>query len=246
MKHKKNKLISWLVVLWLPFLLTNAFATIDVTSQIKTVSYQPDQIVMLKGTHFIATSIQFSKQEKISGVYMGDQVAWTYAMNPSTPYLLFVKPTLDKSDTNMTVITNQHVYHFHLISNINKSDDMPVYSLKFDYQKDNHKSSKLKMKKENTIHFHHHKNLMVNKNYTLKGSSSLFPKSVYDDGTFTYFEFPDQAEIPAIFRSEEGHEKLINSESHHNVVIAKCVAKVFILQKNDEKAWVENRNKKVR
>lgn len=239
-----------LCILFVTILAQNAFAKseksemINKEPQIKTIHYQPNQIITLKGTHFIATSLQFAKYEKIIGIYLGDQIAWTYAINPSTPYILFLKPTVDISDTNMTVITNLHVYHFHLLANKNsESDDLPIYSLKFDYEteKQAQKSKLVKLKP-----ISHQYNPVINdhilhSNYSLSGSKSLFPRRVYNDGQFTYFEFSEKAEIPAIFKWEEGHEKLINTQTQANTVIAKCIAKEFVLQKNKENAWAENK-----
>jgi type IV secretion system protein VirB9 len=238
-----------LFILLVTILAQNAFAKseknemINQVPQIKTIHYQPNQIITLKGTHFIATSLQFSKNEKIIGIYIGDQVAWTYAINPSTPYIVFLKPTVDVSDTNMTVITNQHIYHFHLLANKNReSDDLPIYGLKFDYEteKQGLQSNKLKpirsQQHDSVVNDH-----ILHSNYFLSGSKSIFPKRVYDDGRFTYFEFSEKVEIPAIFKWEEGHEKLINTQTQGNTVIAKCIAKEFILQKNEVKAWAENK-----
>lgn len=237
----------FLFILFIMILAQNAFAKsemINQAPQIKTVHYQANQIITLKGTHFIATSLQFAKNEKIIGIYIGDQIAWTYAINPSTPYIVFLKPTVDVSDTNMTVITNQHIYHFHLLANKNsEADDLPIYSLKFDYEteKQEQKSKLVKLKPiphyDPVVNDH-----ILHSNYSLSGSNAIFPRQVYDDGQFTYFQFSEKADIPAIFKWEEGHEKLINTQTQGNTVIAKCLAKEFVLQKNEDKAWAENKD----
>jgi type IV secretion system protein VirB9 len=229
------------------FLAQNVFAKNETTNQepqVKTIQYQSNQIITLKGTHFIATSLQFSKNEKIKGIYIGDQIAWTYAINPSTPYIVFLKPTVDISDTNMTVITNQHLYHFHLLANKNReSEDLAIYSLKFDYTTEK-KDQKSKLLKLNPVRSRQCDSVVndqiINSSYFLSGSKSILPRHVYDDGRFTYFEFSDNADIPAIFKWEDDHEKLINTQIQGNTVIAKCTAKKFVLQKNEEKAWAEN------
>lgn len=209
--------------------------------QIQTIKYRVDQITTLHGTHFVATSLQFSRNEKILGIYIGDQIAWTYAINPSAPYILFIKPTLDTSDTNMTVVTNQHIYHFHLLANRNRIDNSPLFNLKFDYKTDE-KSNKAKTSHhKSNINFLYDNKYALNTNYLLNGSVSLFPEQIYDDGTFTYFKFSDNAEVPIIFKWEEGHEKLINTTVQGNFVIAKCTAQVFKLQKNNIEAWVEKK-----
>lgn len=217
----------------------------EMALQIKVIDYHPNQVTCLIGTHFIATSIQFAKQEKILGVYIGDMVAWTYAINPSVPYILFIKPTLDISDTNMSVITNQHQYHFHLVANKNTaSKSSVVYNLQFHYEtpatknlKQNKDSARVANQSMNST-----EKSPVNCHYFLSGSKKTTPITVYDDGKFTYFEFSPTDKYPAIFEWENGHEKLVNTQTQGTTVIAKCIASTFLLVKDDEKVWVENKN----
>lgn len=245
-KLLKNIFVWFLLIALCASIVANAYASarVDHDPQIKLIDYHPNHVVTLVGTHFVATSVQFAKSEKIIGVYIGDQIAWTYAINSSIPYLLFLKPTLDISDTNMTVVTNQHIYHFHLLANENtESRNSAVYNLQFHYDyeakkkvnnKSSAKSSSCKERGDGQSFVHTH--------YFLNGSASLFPQHVYDDGRFTYFEFSDQTAFPAVFVYENGHEKITNTQIKSNTLIAKCTAKVFLLVKNDEKVWVENKN----
>ncbi len=216
----------------------------ETAPQIKVISYHTNQVVSLEGTHFIATSIQFSRQEKILGVYVGDMVAWTYAINPSIPYILFLKPTLDVSDTNMSVITNQHLYHFHLVANKNtESKSSAIYNLQFHYETE--KAKILNHHKETNGSVYQSRldaNFQIHSHYSLSGSNKNTPLRVFDDGKFTYFEFSPTDKYPAIFEWENGREKLVNTQTQGTTVIAKCIATTFVLIKDGEKVWVENKN----
>lgn len=242
--------IGCFISLWSQVLLAHDLHTKEIKEeiapQIKVINYHPNQVVSLEGTHFIATSIQFFRQEKIIGVYVGDMVAWTYAINPSIPYILFLKPTLDVSDTNMSVITNQHLYHFHLVANKNTASKSPaIYNLQFHYENPE-KLKTLNHNKETNASVYQSRqdaeNFQIHSHYFSSGSKKITPLRVFDDGKFTYFEFLPTDKYPAIFEWENGHEKLVNTQTQGTTIIAKCIASTFLLVKDDEKVWVENKN----
>lgn len=242
--------IGCFIGLWSQTLLAQSLSTKAVKEetapQIKVISYHPNQVISLEGRHFIATSIQFAKQEKIIGVYIGDMVAWTYAINPSTPYILFLKPTLDVSDTNMSVITNQHMYHFHLVANKNTaSKSSAIYNLQFHYEPPEKIKTLNHHKEANGSVYqsrHDTENFQIHTHYSSVGSKEITPLRIFDDGKFTYFEFLPTDKYPAIFEWENSHEKLVNTQTQGTTIIAKCIASTFLLVKDDEKVWVENKN----
>jgi len=82
--------------------------------RISIVAYDPNNVVQINGTTFTATQIIFSDSESIQEVQNGDLGAWTSSINKNLPNMIFIKPTTDHSETNMTIVTNQHTYYFHL------------------------------------------------------------------------------------------------------------------------------------
>src|SRR3990167_5615295 len=131
---KKN-----LSILTLSFMLTtNTFATIQplrlaTDARIEVVAYSAYNVVPIYGTTFTTTQLIFNKDEFIENIQNGDLAAWTVSVDKNIAYMLFIKPTVYNSNTNMTVVTNKHIYYFHLMT-VNKSNHAkPTYAIKFVY-----------------------------------------------------------------------------------------------------------------
>lgn len=183
-------------------------------NRMKVVSYNPQDVVTINGNHLVETAIQFNPNESITGVYIGDQIAWTYAINKAQPSVLFIKPTLDTSDTNMTVMTNKNVYQFHLMT---KSSDSPsssnvTYSVTFKYPEEEQKKIELQLAAQRAIVSTKPVNpASWNWNYSFTGSKENAPIHAFDDGKFTYFEFKDNTDTPAIFLVDANrNESVVN------------------------------------
>ena len=82
--------------------------------RIKKVLFQENNVVPIHGMTFTTTQIQFGGNERVLDIEGGDSTAWMVTYHQELPNMLFVKPTIFNSSTNMTVITNQHSYYFHL------------------------------------------------------------------------------------------------------------------------------------
>ena len=102
--------------------------------RIENVAYQENNVVQINGHTFTSTQLVFGKDERVLDVEGGDRDGWIVTYQKNIPNMLFLKPTTLGSDSNMTVVTNRHIYYFHVISN--KSIDRPApatYALKFVY-----------------------------------------------------------------------------------------------------------------
>src|SRR3990167_4816648 len=80
--------------------------------RIKHVLYQDNSVVPIHGMTFTTTQIQFGIKEIVLDIEGGDSSAWMVTYHPELANTIFVKPTALASNTNLTVITNQHVYYF--------------------------------------------------------------------------------------------------------------------------------------
>lgn len=74
-----------------------------------------------------------------------------------------------------------------------------------------------------------------NDNYTLQvvaESVDIRPREAFDDGRFTYLKFPNNQEIPAIFRSTPGtnDEVLVNSHRDGDFIVLHAVAPLWNLR----------------
>jgi type IV secretion system protein VirB9 len=71
----------------------------------------------------------------------------------------------------------------------------------------------------------------VNDAYTATGSSQVQPSRIFDDGTATYFEWPKDKSLPAIFAiSEDGSESLVNTNVRGDYVVVDQIATRFRLR----------------
>lgn len=194
--------------------------------RIKNVMYQDNNVVPLHGMTFTTTQIQFAEHERVLDIEGGDTAAWMVTYHPELPNIVFVKPTLLDSSTNMTVITNQHAYYFHLTSNkkIEKHPQQQTYALKFSYPQLIAKQ----MKKPTVIT----SPKVLNTAYRFGGSPQLVPLHVFDDGQFTYFELSTNGAVPAIFAVEDksGKESTVNTRRQGKYLVVQRIAPQFTLR----------------
>lgn len=197
-------------------------------ARIKKVFYQENNVIPIHGMTFTTTQIQFGNNEKILDIEGGDSAAWMVTYHQELPNMLFIKPTIFDSDTNMTVITNQHSYYFHLTSNrkLEPNPSQNTYALKFDYQPiikhikttaPKHKATKTKK---------------LNTDYRFSGCPQLVPLHVFDDGQFTYFELSTNGAVPAIFAVDDksGKESTVNTRRFGKYIVVQRIAPQFTLR----------------
>lgn len=198
-------------------------------SRIKKVLYQDNNVVPIQGMTFTTTQIQFDDNEQVLDIEGGDSAAWMVTYHPELPNMLFVKPTLFNSNTNMTVITNRHAYYFHLTSNkkLEKNQNQSIYALKFVYPTPVKSLIKSKVSPSTVS-----QPKVVNAAYRFSGSPRLVPLHVFDDGQFTYFEFSTSGALPAIFAVDDksGKEATVNTRHLGKYLVVQRLAPQFTLK----------------
>lgn len=200
-------------------------------SRIKEVRYRDNDVIPIHGKTFTITQIQFSPNEEVLDIEGGDTAAWMVTYHPELSNMVFVKPTLFNSTTNMTIITNKHAYYFHLSSNkkleIQAKDQ--TYALKLTYYEEEKKpqpQAKVPVNKAPATP------RVVNASYRFSGSPQLLPLHVFDDGKFTYFELNTHGGAPAIFAVDEanGKESTVNTRREGKYLIVQRLAPQFTLR----------------
>lgn len=214
-------------------------------NRVKVVAYDPDNIVRLVGSHLVATGIRFSSKESIISIVNGDPIAWTTSVNKVTPYILYIKPILPSSDTNMTVITDKRTYQFHLVTTPNDtaSSNGVIYMLTFKYPEE----EKAKMEQElsslqktfagnnlgDPIHW--------NYDYSFYGSTKLAPIQAVDNGTYTVFKFRRNEPVPAIFAVDgQQNESLLNFRVQGDYVFVQGVRHQYTMRNGSDVTTVYN------
>ena len=73
--------------------------------------------------------------------------------------------------------------------------------------------------------------------------TNFTPSSVWDDGTFTYFRFPRNAPVPAIFQHNNGRERTVNStQVEDGVLRVSGVGREWVLRLGDEIVCIQSTN----
>ncbi len=193
--------------------------------RIRTVFYNPDQVVTLKGYFGYQMMIEFGEGERIENVSIGDGVAWQVTPNKKAS-LLFLKPIENAGPTNMTVVTDRRRYAFELRSKARGGTTAPdlAYIVRFLYPPDPLPPAVAVVtppappERRNT-------------RYTYTGSRASLPSLVFDDGHFTYFQWPENVSVPALFViGPDGGESLINYSVRDGYQVVEQTAPKFILR----------------
>jgi type IV secretion system protein VirB9 len=217
-------------------------------ARIKHVTYQDNNVVNFRARTFTDTQMLFGKDEKIIDIEGGDTAAWMVTFNSTLPNMVFIKPTILDSNTNLTIVTNKHSYYFHVTSNktLEPESGQQTYAIKFIYPEEEAarlKANALKAQKTQREVINPVKNPEAyNWSYRFSGSSQLTPLHVFDDGTFTYFEMGKNQAVPAIFAvdDKQGKEAVVNTRREGIYLVVQRIAPQFTLRNGGIVASVFN------
>lgn len=206
--------------------------------RIKMVAYQENNVVPVNGITFTSTQIIFAKDEYVIDVEGGDTAGWMVTNPNNLPNMIFVKPTILGSDSNMTVVTNKHNYYFHVKSNesLTKNANRQTYAIKFTYPEEDRAKLNARLKsqakRKEAVLNQKREPKAYNWNYSFSGSKRIMPLHVFDDGTFTYFELRKNQPVPAVFivDNKQGHESVVNTRQQGDYLVVQRTAPQFTLR----------------
>ena len=201
--------------------------------RIRTLAYAPDQIVQILGKSGIQSTIEFSPDERIENVAVGDSSAWQITPNRRAS-LLFVKPLAARSRTNMTVVTDRRTYMFDLVAGDKRTS--AVYALKFSYPNDKPAEAIQSAPQAaaaaapveqpatmtaDKLHF----------DWNRKGNSKLLPNRVFDDGASLYLAWTKETPLPAILTvSEDRKEGPVNFRMSGEYIVVSPIPANLVLR----------------
>lgn len=213
---------------------------IAVDKRLRTFVYDPNEVYKFVGHYRYQSSIEFSPDEEIATVSMGDSLAWQVSPQGNR---IFLKPIEPDATTNMTVITSKRIYHFELYGEEAEGirDEEMVFAARFHYP-DAANSDLKRFSINKDMPDIEEEAEKYNFNYSVSGSEYITPLKVFDDGEFTYFEFKDKnAEIPAFFVvHSDKKEAVINYRMTGPYVVVERVSSVFTLRHGPDIACVFN------
>ena len=206
--------------------------------RIKVVAFDPNNVVPVHANTFTSTQLIFSKNEYIKDIQNGDLDAWTASVQKGLGNMVFIKPTILGSNTNMTVVTNLHTYYFHLMSNKKTNDNAMdnVYAIRFSYPRQAQANLRATLKynaQQKRALLNAHRNPQdYNWSYSFNGSRSIVPLHIFDDGKFTYMQLRSDQSVPAVFavHTKAGDESVVNFRRQGQYLVIQQVAPQFTLR----------------
>ena len=202
-------------------------------------TYRNNEIYTVVGTYGFQTTVEFSSEESVETVSIGDSVAWQVV---PAGHRVFLKPQEPNAVTNMTVVTSQRSYYFDLSARKNRDPAGVTYLLRFTYPegaptvvtaKPQAPPPTAPAKKPTDYNF----------DYSTKGARDIAPVRVFDDGEFTYMQFASLADLPAVFLvDKDKQESVVNYRIEGPYVVIERIGRQFSLRHGNEVACVYNRS----
>ena len=209
-----------------------------VDPRIRTVAYDPDEVVRLQGWFGYQMMIEFAPDERIENVSIGDALGWQVTPNKKAN-LLFLKPIDRTAATNMTVVTDKRRYAFELTVAPDRARQAEMaYVIRFRYPQagpttvvDLPPPPVEPVLPPETWNFA----------YTITGSKASAPATVFDDGKSTYFAWQPTSATPGIFAiGADGKESLVNYAVKGRYTVVDQLAPRFMLRSGKEVTTVTN------
>jgi type IV secretion system protein VirB9 len=216
-----------------------------VDSRVREIAYNPDDVIRLPGYVGYQIHLEFAPGEEFVNLAAGDMGGLEIG---SEHQHLMIKPKQPKVNTNLTVITSQHVYQFDYNAVRKVPDpriDEVIYSLRFTYplQAAAAAAAAQQQAKVDAALRAAPSIRSRNTKYWFCGDRRLRPLAAFDDGVQTHLVFAPTTELPAIFvKSEEGAESLVNVTVEAAELVVHRLASRFILRRGPIVGCVENRS----
>lgn len=220
-------------------------------SRVRTVPYNPMNVVRVIGGTLSSTEIMFSRSETITQVAIGDSDAW---LAQPAGNLLFLKPTEVRAPTNAQVVTKQadgsvRSYQFELVAHAATNDqpaDGAQFAITFTYPEDAQQSASKREAEMQERLAQERLALGVldgprNWRYVGRGSTAIEPAEVSDNGHLTAFRFPGNMTLPAIYSAAaDGQETIAPYTVQGDLVIVQTTAWMFRLRLGNEVLCIFN------
>lgn len=203
--------------------------------RIRTVAYDPDQVVRLTGYFGIQTMLEFAPDERIENVSIGDAMGWQVTPNKKAN-LLFLKPLDRTAATNMTVVTDRRRYVFELVVAGPKASAKDLaYVVRLLVP------APAPVTVIRPTPAPPAAPVVRNSAYAVKGDAVIQPTRVFDDGVATYFGWPARADLPAVFVvGVDGVEGLANAVVRDGYLVVDQLAPRFVLRSGKSSLTVTN------
>ena len=222
-------------------------------SRIQYVEYDTDNVVKIRAKVGYTVTVQLDPSESAEQgvVVSGNKQGW--AMETKGNNLIF-KPAAEKGlNTNLTVITNKRTYVFDLAMagcsyyKGKKVCSPPTYLLRFTYPEEKSKADLIKARQQaRALQLRLKYGLdgaktPLNYVYYGKGDKKIAPTAVWDDNNFTYIQYADNRDLPAVFKiNPDGSEMLVNTRTEDDTLVIHETAEQFVLRLGNSVLAIRN------
>ena len=209
-----------------------------VDPRIRTIVYNPREVVTITGQLGYQMVMSFGPSERIENISVGDSLGWQVTPNKKAD-LLFLKPIDRLPSTNMTIVTNLRRYNFELLAVPASTRRAQTYDIRFVYPNEELAAASLAVPETPVSDAAAPDSW--NFAYSYAGSKLIVPARVFDDGRFTYFQWPDSVDTPAVFAvGNDGTEALVNHVVRGRYFVVEQVSPQFLLRSGKEATQVYN------
>lgn len=240
-----------------------------VDHRVRDVNYDPDQVYQITGFFGYHITIAFQRDEVVEKMAAGYADAWDVN---SHGWFISVKPREFGPDTSLVVTTNRRMYTFDLRSKMPPRNGLPgryavdpdqIFVLRFRYPREERaaaEAARLQVEAARQVAQARAEDEArrmasmagkparpTNHEYFYQGADAIAPYEAWDDGTFTYFRFYAQQDLPAAFIvNADGTESIANKHFDKDVMVVQRVARQMRLRKGNSVVCVFNENREFR
>lgn len=207
----------------------------------KSFAFTPNTTYKIITVYDNPSFIEFEAGETVATIVNPKKTAWQLVPSGNR---LFIKPEETDADTQITVMTNKRLYFFEMYAKEPDSNFDKDYSFFFKFKYPNDEESKtIRTYAKSILPDVDQSPWKYNFNYTITGEDDLYPVKIFDDGEFTYFEFPRTSKMPAVFSVDSnGFESIVNFRIVGEYLIVEEVSGKFTLRNGADIVCVFNEN----
>ena len=227
--------------------------------RLREVLYDPKAVVTVPVKRGVVTLVVLDADESITDVAAGlggdcskAEAAWCVAAQPGGRNLFVKAKSGASAPNNLAVVTDRRTHSFRFVVLADSDPKPPVYRLTV-------KAPAVRSASPFRLAFRDVGPLIAlpavppppspqeviaerlqakaqvrNSNYSIAegtGSEDIVPALVFDDGRFTYFRFPGNREVPAVFHVlGDGSETLVNARMEDDLLVVDRVSRRLMLR----------------
>ncbi|WP_417725784.1 TrbG/VirB9 family P-type conjugative transfer protein [Salipiger sp.] len=220
MQHVSTFLLSATLLLPLPVLAEQSPQTMGQDARVRSVWYNPSDVIRVDMHLRTNTAIELGKGEQIEQVLVGDSESFDVEVL-SNRNTISVKPVIGSAHSNMTIYTSRRAIAFVLTEGRSKT---PTYRVVVKYPDDPPARPPRAPEAAG----------VRDTGYEYAGGGQTRPLAVWNDGQATYFEFR-RGVRPSIFAIDRrGYELTVNSQTRNTIVRVGGVHDAFTIRIGDE------------